>query len=94
MERKMAGGGRKGGQVHGEGPLPLPPLLFFTQRALEEGPLHQHMERDFREVRRRTRPMGVFPNEDSAERIFYGVTNGIHDNGQHPLPVISAEKLT
>jgi len=52
------------------------------------------LERDFREVRRRTRPMGVFPNEDSAERIFYGVTNGIHDNGQHPLPVISAEKLT
>jgi putative transposase len=52
------------------------------------------LERDFREVRRRTRPMGVFPNEESAERIFYGVTNGIHDNGQHPLPVISAEKLT
>jgi putative transposase len=52
------------------------------------------LERDFREVRRRTRPMGVFPNEDSAERIFYGVTNGIHDNGQHPLPLISAEKLT
>ena len=52
------------------------------------------LEREFREVRRRTRPMGVFPNEDSAERIFYGVTNGIHDNGQHPLPVISAEKLT
>jgi putative transposase len=52
------------------------------------------LEREFREVRRRTRPMGVFPNEESAERIFYGVTNGIHDNGQHPLPVISAEKLT
>jgi len=52
------------------------------------------LERDFREVRRRTRPMGVFPNEDSAERIFYGVTNGIHHNGQHPLPSISAEKLT
>jgi putative transposase len=52
------------------------------------------LERDFREVRRRTRPMGVFPNESSAERIFYGITNGIHNNGQHPLPVISAEKLT
>jgi len=52
------------------------------------------LERDFREVRRRTRPMGVFPNEESAGRIFYGVTNGIHNNGQHPLPVISAEKLT
>ena len=52
------------------------------------------LERDFREVRRRTRSMGVFPNEESAGRIFYGVTNGIHNNGNHPLPVISAEKLT
>jgi putative transposase len=52
------------------------------------------LERDFREVRRRTRPMGVFPNEDSAKRIFYGVTSGIHNNRHHPLPVISAEKLT
>ena len=52
------------------------------------------LERDFREVRRRTRPMGVFPNEQSAGKIFYGVTKGIHNNGQHPLPVISAEMLT
>ena len=52
------------------------------------------LERDFREVRRRTRPMGVLPNEDSAVRIFYGVTNGIHNNGHHPLPSISAKMLT
>ena len=52
------------------------------------------LERDFREVRRRTRPMGVLPNEDSAGRIFYGVTNGIHNNGHHPLPSISAKMLT
>ena len=52
------------------------------------------LERDFREVRRRTRPMGVLPNEDSAVRIFYGVTNGIHNNGHHPLPSISAKILT
>jgi putative transposase len=52
------------------------------------------LERDFREVRRRTRPMGAFPNENSAGRIFYGVTNSIHNNRHHPLPVISAEKLT
>jgi transposase-like protein len=52
------------------------------------------LERDFREVRRRTRPMGFFPNEDSAQRIFYGVTNGIHQNGRHPLASISAEMLT
>jgi putative transposase len=52
------------------------------------------LERDFREVRRRTRPMGFFPHEQSAQRIFYGVTNGIHENGRHPLPIISAEMLT
>jgi len=52
------------------------------------------LERDFREVRRRTRPMGLFPHEESAQRIFYGVTNGIHKNGHHPLASISAEILT
>ena len=52
------------------------------------------LERDFREVRRRIRPMGFFPNEKSAQRIFYGVTNGIQQNGQHPLASISAQMLT
>ena len=52
------------------------------------------LEREFREVRRRTRPMGFFPTEASANRIFYGVTNGIYRNGHHPLPSISAESLT
>ena len=52
------------------------------------------LEREFREVRRRTRPMGFFPTEDSANRIFYGVTNGAYRNGCHPLPSISAELLT
>jgi transposase-like protein len=52
------------------------------------------LERDFREVRRRTRPMGFFPHEASANRIFYGVTKGIHQNGHHPLPTKSAETLT
>ena len=52
------------------------------------------LEREFREVRRRTRPMRFFPNEESAQRIFYGVTNGIHQNRHHPLPTISAEILT
>ena len=52
------------------------------------------LERDFREVRRRIRPMGFFPSEKSAQRIFYGVTNGIHQNEQHPVASISAETLT
>ena len=50
------------------------------------------LERAFREVRRRTRPMGFFPTDDSAQRIFYGVTNGIHQNGHHPLPIQSQQK--
>ncbi len=33
------------------------------------------LERTFREYRRRTRPMQVFPNPESAERIYYGVTD-------------------
>ena len=52
------------------------------------------LERAFREVRRRTRPMGFFPHAESAERIFYGVTRDIYQNGYHPSPKISAENLT
>ena len=32
------------------------------------------IERQFREVRRRTNPMTSFPNEDSADRILYAIT--------------------
>ena len=45
-------------------------------------------------ISKRTRPMEFFPHEESARRIFYGVTNGIHQNGHHPLASISAEMLT
>lgn len=43
------------------------------------------LERAFREVRRRTRPMGVFPNEASANRLLYGISKGMHWNGLHPV---------
>ncbi len=44
------------------------------------------LERPSREVRRRTRPMGVFTNAESAERIMYGVTKHLNANWQgHPL---------
>lgn len=44
------------------------------------------LERAFREVRRRTRPMGVFTNAESAERIMYGVTEHLNTNWKaHPL---------
>jgi putative transposase len=44
------------------------------------------LERAFREVRRRTRPMRVFTNAESAERIMHGVTEHLNANWQeHPL---------
>ena len=44
------------------------------------------LERAFREVRRRTRPMSVFTNAESAERIMYGVTEHLNSHWQgHPL---------
>lgn len=44
------------------------------------------LERAFREVRRRTRPMGIFTNAESAERIMYGVTQHLNANWEeHPL---------
>ena len=53
------------------------------------------LERAFREVRRRTNPMGLFPNADSANRIFYGITDFMNDNWREShLKEISAESLT
>jgi len=44
------------------------------------------LERAFREVRRRTRPMNLFPNESSANRIFYGVTKNLNQHwNENPL---------
>ena len=40
------------------------------------------LEQAFREIRRRTRPMGVFTNAESAERIMYGVTKNLNANWQ------------
>lgn len=37
------------------------------------------LERSFREVRRRTRPMGVYVNTDSADRIMFGVTEEMNE---------------
>ena len=36
------------------------------------------IERAFREVRRRTRPMSCFNNADSCRRIIYGVTSHLN----------------
>lgn len=42
------------------------------------------LERSFREVRRRTRPMNFFPNENSAQRIFYGISKYLNQNWNKP----------
>jgi transposase-like protein len=38
------------------------------------------LERAFREVRRRTRPMGTYVTKDSAERIMFGITDTMNRN--------------
>lgn len=46
------------------------------------------IERAFREVRRRTRPMGVFVNNDSIERILFAVFNHLNNQWKlHPLKI-------
>lgn len=45
------------------------------------------IERAFREVRRRTRPMSCFQNSDSVERIIFGVISHLNTNWKDaPLP--------
>ncbi|MDY6796353.1 MAG: IS256 family transposase [Actinomycetota bacterium] len=51
------------------------------------------LERSFREVRRRTKPMGVFPNTDSTNRSFDEVADFVNEGGSH-LKEISAGALT
>ena len=40
------------------------------------------IERSFREVRRRTRPMGCFTNNDSVSRIIYAIFNRLNSKWQ------------
>ena len=45
------------------------------------------IERSFREIRRRTRPMSCFQNADSVDRIIYGVIAHLNTNWNgKPLP--------
>jgi transposase-like protein len=63
------------------------PLILYTTNILE---------RAFREVRRRTRPMNnFFTNEASADRIMYGVTDMLNKNWKgNTLKPISTIQLT
>jgi putative transposase len=48
------------------------------------------IERSFREVRRRTRPMTCFNNQASCERIIYAVASHLNRNWKgHPLPAFT-----
>jgi putative transposase len=50
------------------------------------------LERTFREVRRRTRPMGTYVTRDSAERIMFGVTDHLNNQWRGaPRPAKSAK---
>ncbi len=68
----------------------LEPLLSFLACPREH---HRKVrttnaiERCFREVRRRTRPMSCFNNDASCERIIYAVFNHLNRSWKgHPLP--------
>jgi transposase-like protein len=68
---------RKVAAIFGQGAFP--PELWKKIRTTNV------LERTFREYRRRTRPMQLFPNPESAERIYYGVTDYLNQNWEeHP----------
>ena len=46
------------------------------------------VERRFREVRRRTRPIGVFQNRTSMDRILFAVFT--HENKMQGIPTLFA----
>ena len=51
-------------------------LAFFSQPRAHWKKIRttNAIERQFLEVRRRTNPMTSFPNQDSADRILYAIT--------------------
>ena len=66
---------------------------LLTVFRIEQRALHSlvrttnHIERFFREVRRRTRPMGCFQNMDSAERVMYAIASKLNKKWEdRPLP--------
>jgi transposase-like protein len=48
--------------------------------------------RAFREVKRRTRPMGVFGNRDSMERILFAVFYHLNSKGQEVPSLLFTQK--
>jgi putative transposase len=52
------------------------------------------IERAFREVKRRTRPMGVFGNRESMERILFAVFYHLNSKGQEVPSLFYTKSLT
>ncbi len=71
----------------------LEPLLSFLSCPPQQRRMVRTtnaIERCFREVRRRTRPMSCFNNNASCERIIYAVFNHLNTNWKgHPLPPLT-----
>ena len=92
----MVGGGGAGYSLPGEGPAGLPDLgLRFPTELHKAIRMTNLVERMFLEVRRRTRPMGVSANLESAERIMMGIGQQLNEAWKpapHPIRN-SAESL-
>lgn len=58
----------------------LLPFLSCPQTHWRKVRTTNAIERAFREVRRRTRPMSCFQNKESVDRIIYGVINHLNQN--------------
>lgn len=55
------------------------PSTFVRDLGQGEGQVLKALERAFREARRRTRPMSVYVNAVSADRIMFGVTEEMNE---------------
>jgi putative transposase len=65
----------------------LLPFLVCPQGHWKKIRTTNAIERAFREVRRRTRPMSCFQNSASVDRIIYGVISHMNNNwNKKPLP--------
>jgi putative transposase len=60
-------------------PAPVPHLPLLPRGHHKAVRTTNALERSFRELRRRTRPMGTYVNAASADRIMFGVTEEMNE---------------
>jgi transposase-like protein len=74
------------GRLPGTGSRPAAELLLGPQAHWQKLRTTNVIERAFREVRRRTRPMSSFSNQPSCDRIIYAVVSHLNLSwGSKPL---------